>query len=359
MVRFDAPALWDLAIDPQSGTTVVLAGRVTFDASEWSRADKLPYRGGAACRLLLDAWNRNGNHFADHINGAAVVIVFAPQTRELHVFTDRMGVFPVYRSMVGPLSLCSHPDVLADLMTSHGHAPEFDLTTMAECLATGTSVHPATFHSTILQLDAATHYVFSPAGQSEELRKQCYWRPSRAVVSNVSAADLAAELAAALLTAGARRTASVLGTNGLLLSGGADSRALLFSASHPELVESLTFCDAANAESVVAQRIAAVAGSRHHLLIRSPEHYAEGAIETVRITGGMFSLKDAHFQGFLPAMQGLNLGNLMTGCYTDYLLKGLAYNKTPRRLFGQQLPLDRLTAFSMEYYQPHSTIDSV
>lgn len=357
MVRFDAPALWDSAVDPESGVTVALAGRVAFDASEWARADKLAYRGGAACKLLLDAWNRSESDFGDQINGAAVVTVFSPQTSELHLFTDRMGVFPVYQSVVGPTMLCSHPDVLADVMASQGNAPAFDLTTMAECLATGNSVHPYTYHSTIHQLDAATHYVFSTTESNHEVQKQCFWKPSRAADSNASAEDLTLELANALRTAGARRTASILGTNGLLLSGGADSRALLFSAPQPELVESLTFCDTANSESLVAQQIAAVAGSRHHLLHRSPEHYAEGALETVRITGGMFSLKDAHFQGFMPSLRKLNLGNLMTGCYTDYLLKGLAYNKTPRKLFGRPLPLDRLTPFSMEYYQPYSSIN--
>lgn len=355
-VRLDAPPLWDVAVDPMSGTTLALAGRISFDAQAWARAELLPYQGGAACKLLLDAWNREPTRLIDHLNGAAVAIVAVPRSNELHIFTDRMGAFPVYRSTAGPLNLCSHPDVLADFMASRGKAPELDLTTLAECLATGSSVHPATYYRTIKQLDAASQYVFSMTLPTQELRKVTYWKPRRDPASNFSGEDLADGLAAALRTAGGRRQPSVLGTNGLLLSGGADSRALLFAAPHPASVESLTFCDAANPEAAVARQIAAVAGARHSLLMRSPEHYAEGALETVRITGGMFSIKDAHFHGFLPVLQKLNLGNLMTGCYTDYLLKGLAYNKVPYRLFGRPLPLDRPTAFSMEYYQPYSKI---
>ncbi len=356
IVRSDASALWDMAVDPQSGTIVALAGRISFDAQLWARADHMPYAGGAACKLLLDQWIREPNRFVDRLNGAAAAIVMVPRENELHVFTDRMGAFPVYRSLVDPLCLCSHPDVLADYLTSKGWPPELDLTTLAECLATGAAVHPFTYYKTIRQLDAATHFVYSMGAPARVQEKVVYWPSPPAVDTTLSGADLADDLADALRTAGKRRSASVLGLNGLLLSGGADSRALLCSAAEPQLVETFTFCDAANPETAVASQIAAVTHSPHHLLFRSPEHYAQGALETVRITGGMFSIKDAHFHGFLPALQKLRLGNLMTGCYTDYLLKGLAYNKTPYRLFGRSLPLDRPTAFSMEYYQPSSTI---
>lgn len=356
IVRLDSSALWDTAVDPQSGTIVALAGRMSFDAQLWARAGQMPYRGGSACRLLLDQWIREPTRFVDRLNGAAVAIVLVPRNNELHVFTDRMGAFPVYRSLVDPLCLCSHPDVLADYLASKGSAPEFDLTTLAECLATGAAVHPSTYYKTIHQLDAATHFVYSTSVPAQTLKKTTYWASPPAADISLSGAQLADDLADALRTAGKRRSASVLGLNGLLLSGGADSRALLYSAAEPQLVETLTFCDAANPEAAVAGQIAAVANSPHHLLFRSPEHYANGALETVRITGGMFSIKDAHFHGFLPALQKFRLGNLMTGCYTDYLLKGLAYNKAPYRLFGRPLPLDRPTAFSMEYYQPFSTI---
>jgi asparagine synthase (glutamine-hydrolysing) len=306
--------------------------------------------------LLLDQWTREPARFVDRLNGAAAAIVLVPRENEVHVFTDRMGAFPVYRSSVDPLCLCSHPDVLADYLASKGSPPEFDLATLAECLATGAAVHPSTYYKTIRQLDAATHFVFSMSVPARDLEKTAYWPSTPAAEMTLSGAQLADDLANALRTAGKRRSASVLGLNGLLLSGGADSRALLYSAAEPQLVETLTFCDAANPEAAVAGQIAAVANSPHHLLFRSPEHYAHGALETVRITGGMFSIKDAHFHGFLPALQKLGLGNLMTGCYTDYLLKGLAYNKSPYRLFGRPLPIDRPTAFSMEYYQPFSAI---
>lgn len=76
----------------------------------------------------------------------------------------------------------------------------------------------------------------------------------------------------------------------------------------------------------------------------------------MRVTGGMWCIKDCHFHGFAGVLAEAGLCNLMTGCYTDYLLKGLGYNKRPRRFLGRPLPLDTLADFDYDYYQPRSPI---
>lgn len=357
LVRLDQPALWDPATDAATRVTVFLAGRLNLDPDDWERARHLPHAGGLACRHLLDRWLRQPGEFAAALDGACCAIVFDPRESALHLFTDRMGVFPVYKPAGGPVHLCSHPDVLADLLASEGRDPPLDALTMAECLQTGMSVHDFTYYDGVRQLDAATHYRWRLESGGERWSSLGeYWRPARGPAPAADAGKLAEELAAAFRRAGLRRDPAILGRSGLLLSGGADSRTLLFSAPDPAAVESFTFCDRVNSEAEVARRIAAAAGAPHHLLCRTPEHYGLGAWESVRISGGMWSIKDCHFHGFLPTLREAGLGHLMTGCYADYLLKGLSFNRKPRTFLGKGLPLDDLAPFSFDYYQPFCSI---
>lgn len=354
--RLDAAALWAPASDERSGVTVALAGRISLEPADWRRAETLPYRGGLACRILLEAWLEDEPRFPQRPNGAFCVLIHDPRQATLHLLTDRMGVFPVYAASGAAPRLCSHPDVLADYLAATGRAATLDPLTMAEALARGSSVHPHTYYREIVQLDAASHYRWPLADGSAASRPaRIYWQPARAIDERLDAADLADEFAAGLQSAGRRRVER-LGKNSLLLSGGADSRALLFTADRPERVESLTFCDRDNPEVDTARAIAGAARSPHRVLYRAAEHYGLGAAETVRVTGGMWSIKDAHYHGFAADLDALGAGNLMTGCYTDYLFKGLGYNRTARRFLGKRLSLDALAPFAAEYYQPHSRI---
>src|SRR5438552_17901922 len=57
--RVDSLSLWGPAKDPVSGVSVLLAGRIAFDETEWKKAEALTYQGGLACRLLLARWLRD------------------------------------------------------------------------------------------------------------------------------------------------------------------------------------------------------------------------------------------------------------------------------------------------------------
>jgi asparagine synthase (glutamine-hydrolysing) len=127
---------------------------------------------------------------------------------------------------------------------------------------------------------------------------------------------------------------------------------LLFAQPEPSAVTCLTFCDRENLEVARARAVAQVAGAPHHILYRDPEHYGLGAEATVRITGGMGSIKDAHFHGFASDLQAHEHSSLVTGCYADYLLKGLALNRQPYTLLGRELPIDRLAPYNADFYQP-------
>jgi asparagine synthase (glutamine-hydrolysing) len=130
------------------------------------------------------------------------------------------------------------------------------------------------------------------------------------------------------------------------LSGGLDSRLLL--ACLPDPARAFAFCcyDEPNRELATAERIARSRGVRFLPLQRSPDYYGENAEAGVRISGGMGTIANNHFLGFLDRLHAEGMQTLLTGCYCDYLFKGLPLNRRHHWLTGRE----RLAPFAHEFY---------
>lgn len=357
--RVDDPVLWAPAFDPNSQTRVLLAGRCAFEPAEWAAAERLPYEGGLAARLILAQWLEAGAEGVERLNGAALVVVIDERTREAHVWTDRMGCFPAFAWTGRGFVMCSHPDVVADALSRTGSAPTFDPISMAEFLQTGMATPPYTYWHGVEQLDAGTRHRFRYGDSHRPVERSRYWLPAYFDTAPIAdRREIVDRLTGALRKAVRRRTQARLGPVAVMLSAGADSRAALFSACDPNSVTCYTFYDEPNAELNGARRLAAAAGAAHIALQRDPDYYIRHAAEAVRLSGGMWSIDSAHVGGFTQQILANTPGVLLTGCYADYLFKGLAFNRRNRRLFGRALPVYTLSPFRHQYYLSHIKINN-
>lgn len=355
--RVDDPALWEPAYDPASGVRVLLGGRAAFEPWEWDAAERLPYEGGLACRLILSRWLERGAAGVETLNGAALTVIIDRRSREVHVWTDRLGFFPSFLWTRDSFLLCSHPDVAAEALARAGRACAFDDVTMAEFLRTGMAVHPYTYWQGIIGLDSGTHYRFTFGGEPRLVERSQYWRPAYFDTAPIAdRREVVARLSDALRAAVRRRTHARLGRVALMLSAGADSRAALFTACDPSRVTSYTFYDEPNPELKGARHLSDAAGAKHVSVQRDPEYYIEHAPEAVRLSGGMWSIDSAHYGGVTNRVCDDNAGVVLTGCYADYLLKGLAFNRRHRMLFGRTIPLYQLDSYAHEFYLPFCRI---
>jgi hypothetical protein len=353
LASVDDPALWAPYTGNQTGgaegVTVAVAGRVALDESDWLAAQSIPGPGGLACKILHQ-WHAEGGlaSLASRLNGNCAVFVFDRPQARVSIITDRAGLLLVFvpdafdRAPV----FCSHPDVLATIL---GVSNDWDRDSMTEFLMTGRLSYPATYYRGIQGIETASiHTVDLQDKAPRRLPGSRYFEFKFKTAAGVTEDELAGKLAGAFRNAVVRRTLPRLGTTGLGMSGGLDSRAILAAVPSPERLQAFTLFDEENAEYRVARRLANAVGVRLIPIQREFEHYAGSAELGVRISGGTGAISSNHFLAVRGRLAELGIQNLVTGCHCDYLLKGLALNYRESRFRRQE----EMAPFQFEFYRP-------
>lgn len=343
--RLDSAHLWAPADDPSDHLAVFLAGRIALSERQWRAAEALPYDGGLAGRHVLELYRQCGIQFSEHLNGAFTAVIVDPARRTVHIATDRMGFAPVFGwSLADRPIISTHPDLVGRAASGS----TVDVLSLAEVVAYGRASFPYTYFSGVECLPPG--HVFS--WENGRHKKWRYWAPRYQPPQKPKVAAFGDALASALSEAVALRTTPRLGPTGVLLSGGADSRAVLYATHSPPDVTSITLYSEPNAELAIARALAERVGSRHVALRRDFEHYGIGAREAVRITGGMWNLLDAHYTQLGDEIRVCATGTLLTGCHADYLFKGLTSDRRHRRIAGRAVPLYRFAPYNEAWYVP-------
>jgi asparagine synthase (glutamine-hydrolysing) len=348
LARVDGFDLWGPAEHRSSAGNrfVALAGRIALDQSAWEAARPIPATGGLACKAILDFYQRGGTDALGTLNGNFVAFVHDESLRQLHIVTDRCGMFLAYHQDPLPAAriFSSHPDVLA---TGLGENQRLDLTSLAEFLTTGRLTFPYTYYQNLRALDTGCIHTIN-LGENHPKPKppRRYFQFNFQTDPGVRESDLAVELAGAFRKAVHRRTLPLFGQSGVGLSGGLDSRAILSSARNGAPVRAFTLFDEENTELRTARALAKAARVDLTPLRRDFEYYGNAAELGVRISGGTGNIASNHFLGIRHKLTELGIHNLLTGCYCDYLLKGLALNTTETRFSRTE----RLAAFNFAFY---------
>ncbi len=310
--------------------------------------------GGLACKCISSLYRKGGIAELERLSGNFVAVVFDHLARQLFIVTDRWGLFPAFRfdGGKGRLVYGSHPDALADAIEE---SRNWDLTSFAEFVLTGKLSPPFTYYQKIQSLPAGstTTVAFLGEGRLSE-KNRSYFQFQFDPQPEQQLQGLAEQFAAAFKQAVARRTWPVLGRCAVALSGGLDSRTVLCAAPQRENLITFSCFDEENRESRIAGAIAREAGARFVPLKRRFDYYGESAALGVKISAGMGCIASNHFLGFRQELRELGVENLLTGCYCDYLFKGLALNRQVNRLTTRE----RLAPFGFSYDFGHFSSDT-
>src|SRR5262249_28482732 len=300
-----------------------------------------------AARIIQARYHRQGTVALESLNGNCAVVVHDATRRCLHLVTDRCGVFPTFETDTPDGRLySSHPDVLASAAHEHHRIDELSL---AEFILTGTVTPPFSYFQRIRASQHATIHSIDLTRAHGTPVKQRYFTFAYRGSSHVREDELANQLAGALQRAVRRRTLPRLGPSAVALSGGLDSRVVLASSANGG--QTVAFCcyDEPNRELRTAEAIARTLSVPFVPMQRGADYYADHAEDGVRISGGMGSLANNHFLGVLPRLQREGVEGLLTGCYCDYLFKGLPLNRRAHWLTRRET----LAPFRHEFYFDH------
>ncbi len=331
----DAPERFAPAKDPVTGVAVISSGRLVWSAEHWSRAERLPYTGGLANRLILERYLEGGVSAVTPFNGSAVIVIHDPRSGEIHVWTDQFGYHPcfIYRGdRVDQCIVTTFPDAVA---ADSGADLTYDLVSAAEFLRAWRATPPNTYFNEIKHVGAATHLTISVS--TSQISRRAYWQPfEEDFFPNIEAA--AEELAGAVRAAVSERTA-IAEHPLVFVSGGADSRVLLFCATDASKLTAVNLYERATAETATARKLADAAGCRFVAFQRDSDFYPRHLVDSVRWSGAMWSTEDTHYPGFSDCIAEFCPDLIMTACTTDWVFKGYGIEKRHKMLFGRCLPL--------------------
>ena len=345
----DDPDRFGPALDERTGITVISSGRLVWSAQEWSRAASLPFSGGLANRLILDRFLSSGGSGVTPYNGAASIIIIDPREEKLHLWTDQFGYHPCFLYRGDTASKCiitTFPDAL---VVDPSAELTWDLPSMAEFLRAWRTTPPHTYFTEVKHAGAASHITVEK--REDKVARALYWRPFEDEFYpsiNAAAEDLAFSVREAIVerTAIAKRPL-------FFVSGGADSRVLLFNAADRGNVTAVNLYERAAKETEVARDLCISAGCEFKAIQRDNDFYPRNLPGSVRWSGAMWSAEDTHYSGFAEEISDLAPDLVMTACTTDWLFKGYGLEKKHVSLFGKSLPLMRYIDKRAEGFLPN------
>lgn len=242
--------------------------------------------------LLLALYEAFGEACLPRLNGAFIASIWDAETRELILFNDRLGQYPLYYAQhkdrflfaSGVRALLADPDL----------PRRTDRLAIAQFLTFDHVLHDRTLLESVKLMRQASIMRVRGSG---EVRCQDYFDfqyPSTyALISEQDYVDEFIQLMEQAVARQATHTDSI----GILLSGGTDSRFILpYLARHtnqPE-VHTFTWGNAGSDDVQFAREVAAKLGTEHHFFGLNPDWLQHQAKEAVRITDGMGNLVNLH-----------------------------------------------------------------
>jgi asparagine synthase (glutamine-hydrolysing) len=321
-------------------------------------ADGFRFRSESDTEVILAAYDRWGDHFAEHLVGMFAIVLVDRRRHRVVLARDRLGIKPLYLArLAGRIRFAS---TLPALLAGGGIDTELDPVALHHYLSWHSIVPaPRTLLRGVEKLPPATVRVIDADG---DVVDRVYWRPAYErdpQHAGWSPEDWQEALHGALLTAVRRRLVSDVPV-GVMLSGGLDSSLLvaLLAEAGVERVPtfSIGFDDAGDEsgdEFAYSDLVAATFGTDHHR-IRIPAAELQEAVQgTIRAMPEPMATQDVPAFFLLSQRIAEHVKVVQTGQGADELFAGYRYHRpaahVPRR--------DALRAFEGAFVdRPHDRV---
>ncbi len=280
--------------------------------------------------FILHLYEHYGQGFAERLNGAFIVAILDENEKKLIIANDRIGLHPLYYFChKGKLLFASG---VRSILVDKDVPRSVDLVAIAELLTFDHVLGDRTLLNVIKLLPPASVLVYQKGTMS--IRQ--YWELRYPDTYQPVEEESAIEQFNYLFRQAVRRQTLKGGSQGVLLSGGLDSRFLLGeigAVTDPSMLHSFTFgipgCDDARFAKEASEKVAV----RHHFYQLPPDYLLNFAEIGVRLTDGLENCVHMHtlpalaqqvdhaqviYKGFMgDALMGFGLSRQYWANYTD------------------------------------------
>jgi asparagine synthase (glutamine-hydrolysing) len=336
---------WDPYYSEKKQVRMFILGRPVIEVDEWGDYDDAS--SSYITKLLIDKYrNDKLNTFCNELNGTFTIIILDYKINEIIVVTDKAGVYPVY-SLKEDFCLSNHLDFLANYLDGK----DLDYISIAEFINKGFVYNPNTFYENIKSLENGL--VIKYNCKSNDILKYKYYEFKFNTEKNFKL--LKKELVRSLKDAIHRRTVNQYGNKACFLSGGGDSRTIMENSLDGK-IEAITLYDADSFELKTTKKIAKKLNKKLFLIKRSEYYYLEALQHSVFNSCGMHSFRHDHFMNLRNNDVVTKYDSLLTGCFADWMFKGIALDRKKICLFGFDIPIFKLENFDRHFFGTKSKI---
>ncbi|MEI7803843.1 MAG: asparagine synthase-related protein [Hyphomicrobiales bacterium] len=295
------------AKNDETGTEVAVTGAI-FNVAEIA-PDQSNITNAA--ELIVYLYDNDQLSRLAHSNGQFAAAVYDKRRHRLVLITDRLGTTAIHVwQQAGEIIFATQ---MFTLLGDRRIARKPDPAGVAQLFTMQRTIGETTPIENVTSLPAACISSFDERGQTRRAYWELKWNPE-----GFSENEGAAILADALRRAAARQ--SIGRRNGLMLSGGVDSRMVLAAAAKGSLSCWTTASYESNPELALARQVADMFDAEHHALIVDPVDTLAVNDDTVVESGGLYPASTP-YSAFLPSV-GKACDVILTGHGLDYTLRG-------------------------------------
>lgn len=342
---------WDSYFDNENKIHFMILGRPVIDIFNWEKFDK--FENNFITKFLIKKYlDLEINDFCNQLNGAFSILIIDYKLNKILVITDKLGIYPIYTYGIENLYSFQFSSNFKTLLENIENKINVDLVSIAEFLKKGFIYHPNTFYEEIKTLDNGSYCVLD--FNKKKIIKKKYFEITENPIDNFD--YLVDELSKALIKSIKRRTLKYFGKKVVFLSGGSDSRMILANSADNE-TDAITLYNQENHEIKITKDIAKVLNVKHKLIKRENNYYLESFDSSIESNSGRSLPIDDHFLNLKNNKQIKNYDSILTGCYADWLFKGIALDRKQLSFFFiGKLPLFKLKSFDYNFFSKRTLL---
>ena len=341
---------WNSYFDSENNIQILILGRPVIEVVDWMKFDG--FEENFISKILIKKYiGLNIYDFCNQLNGAFSVLIIDYKLNKVTTINDKLGIYPIYIYGIDNLQSFQFSSNFTTLVNNIKEKINIDRVSIAEFLKKGFIYHPNTFYKEIKTLDSGSYSILD--FDKKEIIIKNYFKVNAKPVYDFD--YLVNKLSKALLKSIERRTVKSFGKKAVFLSGGTDSRMIITNSSDAN-IDAITLYNEENHEIKVTKNIAKLLNVKHQLIKRDKDYYFDSFDSSIKINGGRSLPTDDHFLNLKNDGRIKKYDTILTGCYADWMFKGIALDRKQISFLIFKLPLYKLRNFSYNFFSKRTLL---